>query len=251
MRPWTRSRNAGSDREDPPAHGRHPCSEGERQGGAGAVRGGRREPEEPAARLGQYPRRRGVPAEPSNIAEAIKRLAMFRDNGPFQNIPGLTRPRPAPAGPRLRAERRRGSRAGRHTSGGRQLPAIVPWVDEARYGMGWACSSRRIRPGGRRLHPGDAAAPPTEIGAKAQLQDRPVPAGAEEVRRRGDRAAGRAVHLRLPRAERRRPARGGPGLQPRPKQRNKRDDCSTASYAITPRTPCADAAKERLDNLEK
>ncbi|MGH7173975.1 MAG: tetratricopeptide repeat protein, partial [Gemmataceae bacterium] len=70
-------------------------------------------------------------------AEAIKHLAVFRDQGPFQNLPGLTD----------RALLRLGYALGllKQWNASRQAYEQVvnrfgsgPWVHEARYGIGWA-----------------------------------------------------------------------------------------------------------------
>jgi TolA-binding protein len=101
--------------------------------------------------------------------EAIKRLSIFRDQGPWQNVAGLSD----------RALLRLGyayalsknwddSRAAydRLISG---FPNS-PWHDEARYGMGWALQQKKDFDGAANAYSQVVARTASDLAAKAQLQ---------------------------------------------------------------------------------
>ncbi len=100
--------------------------------------------------------------------EAVKLLALFRDKGEFQNLPGLTD----------RALLRLGYALAqvKQWDQSRQAYEQVynrfgngPWASEARYGAGWALQSQGRYDEAVNLYTQVAAATATELGAKAQL----------------------------------------------------------------------------------
>jgi TolA-binding protein len=103
-----------------------------------------------------------------NYAEAVKSLAVFRDQGPFQNLPGLTD----------RALLRLGFALGqlKQWEPSRQAYELVvqrfgasPWVAEARYGMGWAQQNQGQFDQAVASYSLVAGSVATELGARAQL----------------------------------------------------------------------------------
>jgi tetratricopeptide (TPR) repeat protein len=101
-------------------------------------------------------------------AEAVKRLAAFRDKGGFQNVPGLTD----------RALLRLGYSLGqtKDWNASRQAYEQVvgrfgnsPWVHEARYGIGWAYQSQGQYDNAVNAYTQVTGAVATELGARAQL----------------------------------------------------------------------------------
>jgi cellulose synthase operon protein C len=104
-----------------------------------------------------------------DYAEAAKRLALFRDKGEFQNLPGLTD----------RALLRLGHACAhlkewdRSRQAHEQVAARFgnsPWVHEARYGMGWAWQQQKQYDQAINAYNQVVAGTPTETAAKAQLQ---------------------------------------------------------------------------------
>jgi TolA-binding protein len=102
-------------------------------------------------------------------AEAVKRLAIFRDQQPFQNIPGVTD----------RALLRLGHAyaLSKEWDQSRQAHEQVvarfgnsPWVHEARYGIGWAWQQQKQYDNAVTAYHQVTAAVATELAAKAQLQ---------------------------------------------------------------------------------
>jgi len=102
-------------------------------------------------------------------SDAIKHLLIFRDQPPFQNQPGLTD----------RALLRLGHAFAlvKDWEGSRQaLERLVnsfpnsPWVEEARYGMGWSLQQQKNFDGAVNMYNQVVARTPREIAAKAQLQ---------------------------------------------------------------------------------
>jgi cellulose synthase operon protein C len=101
--------------------------------------------------------------------EAIKRLTMFRDQGPWQNVAGLTD----------RALVRLGYSYAL-TKGWDQSRAAYerlvnsfpnsPWQDEARYGMGWALQQQKNYDGAANVYSQVVARTATDLAAKSQLQ---------------------------------------------------------------------------------
>ncbi len=100
--------------------------------------------------------------------EAEKRLKMFRDHGPFQNLAGLTD----------RALLRLGHvyRELKQWDASRQaLEQVVnrfgqsPWIHEARYGIGWAHQQKGELDQAVNVYNQVTAGTATELGARAQL----------------------------------------------------------------------------------
>jgi TolA-binding protein len=101
-------------------------------------------------------------------AEAAKRLAVFRDQAPFQNLPGLTD----------RALLRLGYALGlqKQWDASRQAYEQVigrfgnsPWVHEARYGIGWAFQNQGQYDNAVNFYAQVVSAVATELGARAQV----------------------------------------------------------------------------------
>jgi TolA-binding protein len=101
-------------------------------------------------------------------AEAAKRLAIFRDQGPYQNLPGLTD----------RALLRLGYALGqlKQWEQSRQAYEQVvnrfgsgPWANEARYGMAWAYQNLGQFDNAVNHYAQVAANTATELGARAQM----------------------------------------------------------------------------------
>jgi cellulose synthase operon protein C len=102
-------------------------------------------------------------------AEAVKHLAPFRDQAPFQNLPGLSD----------RALLRLGFALGKQNQWDQSRAAYEqvvnrfgngPWVHEARYGIGWAWQNQKQYDNAVSAYAQVAAGTVTEIGARAQLQ---------------------------------------------------------------------------------
>jgi cellulose synthase operon protein C len=101
--------------------------------------------------------------------QAVKRLAVFRDQPPFQNVPGVTD----------RALLRLGQAYAqlKQWEQSRQAHEQVVnrfgnghWSNEARYGMGWAWQNQKQYDNAVNAYTQVANATATELGAKAQLQ---------------------------------------------------------------------------------
>ena len=101
--------------------------------------------------------------------EAIKRLTIFRDQGAWQNVPGLTD----------RALLRLGYAYAlvkgfdeSRTAYERLVNAFPnsPWGDEARYGIGWALQQQKNYEGAANAYSQVVARSATDLAAKAQLQ---------------------------------------------------------------------------------
>jgi TolA-binding protein len=102
-------------------------------------------------------------------AEAVKYLVMFRDQGPFQNLPGVTD----------RALLRLGHALAelKQWEPSRQAHEQVvnrfgngPWANEARYGLGWAWQNLKQYDNAVNVYSQVTANTATELAAKAQLQ---------------------------------------------------------------------------------
>jgi TolA-binding protein len=102
-------------------------------------------------------------------SEAIKRLSLFRDNGQFQNLPGVTDRALLRLGHAYahikdweRSRQAHEQSAARFPSG--------PWAHEARYGVGWALQQMKRYDEAVNVYNQVTAATVTETAAKAQLQ---------------------------------------------------------------------------------
>ena len=100
--------------------------------------------------------------------EAAKRLSLFRDNGQFQNLPGLSD----------RALLRLGHAYAQMQQWDPSRQAYErlvgafgnsPWADEARYGMAWAHQMKGEYDQAVNLYNQVTAGTVTELGARAQL----------------------------------------------------------------------------------
>jgi TolA-binding protein len=101
--------------------------------------------------------------------EAVKRLVMFRDNGKYQNVAGLSD----------RALLRLGHAYALLKAWGESYQAFErcanvspngPWYDDARYGMGWAMQQQRNFDGAVNWYAQVVSRSATELAAKAQYQ---------------------------------------------------------------------------------
>lgn len=101
--------------------------------------------------------------------EAIKRLSLFRDNGQYQNQPGLSD----------RALLRLGfayAQSNNWDASRQAYERLVgafgnsPWVDEGRYGMAWAWQQQKNYDQAVNVYSQVAGRTAAELGAKAQLQ---------------------------------------------------------------------------------
>lgn len=104
-----------------------------------------------------------------DYGEAVKRLTLFRDNGQFQNVPGLSD----------RALLRLGHAYALVKGWNESAQAMQrllgafpnsPWADEARYGMGWALQHQGNHDGAANWYGQVVGRSVTELAAKAQFQ---------------------------------------------------------------------------------
>jgi tetratricopeptide (TPR) repeat protein len=104
-----------------------------------------------------------------NWPKAAARLAVFRDQQPFQNLPGLSDRALLRLGHAL-------AQAGQWEQSRQALEALVgrfgnsPWIHEARYGIGWAWQNLKQYDNAVNTYGQITAATATEVAAKAQLQ---------------------------------------------------------------------------------
>jgi cellulose synthase operon protein C len=103
------------------------------------------------------------------LAEAVKLLAVFRDDPAFQNLPGVTD----------RALLRLGFALGKQSQWDQSRAAYEqvvnrfpssPWIHDARYGIGWSWQNQKQYDNAANVYAQVASATLTEIGARAQLQ---------------------------------------------------------------------------------
>jgi TolA-binding protein len=100
--------------------------------------------------------------------EAIKLLVKFRDNGPFQNLPGLSDRALLRLGFALGEKKQwDASRQAYETLVGRFGGS--PWVHEARYGIGWAYQNQAQYDNAVNVYNQVVAALATRLAARAQL----------------------------------------------------------------------------------
>jgi cellulose synthase operon protein C len=125
-------------------------------------------PKSPLAGWAHYRAGETLLAE-QQFPEAVKRLAIFRDNGQFQNIAGLSD----------RAMLRLGDAAARMQQWDQSRQAYErvfnafpnsPWADEARYGAAWAWQQQKNHDAAVNLYAQITGRTATELAAKAQLQ---------------------------------------------------------------------------------
>jgi TolA-binding protein len=101
--------------------------------------------------------------------EAVRLLAVFRDRGEFQNLPGITDKALLRLGHALAQLKQWEPSRQAHEQSAARFPQSV-WVHEARYGMGWALQNQKRYDEAVNVYQQVANATATEIGAKAQLQ---------------------------------------------------------------------------------
>jgi TolA-binding protein len=180
---------------------------------------------------------------------AIKRLALFRDQGPYQNQPGLSD----------RALLRLGFAYAmtKAWDPSRQayerLVAVFPnsiWIDEARYGIGWSLQQQKNYEPAVNVYTQVTGRTATELAAKAQLQ---IGLCRLEQKRPQDAVNALLVipttygYPELQAAARYEAARGYNELN-QPDNARKQLETVIQQFAGT---PWADAAKERLESLKK
>ena len=99
---------------------------------------------------------------------AVKHLAMFRDFGPFQNVPGVTDRALLRLGHALGQLKQWDASRQVHEQSANRFPQ-GPWVHEARYGIGWAHQNKGEYDAAVNAYNQVAGALATELGARAQL----------------------------------------------------------------------------------
>src|SRR5262249_32831775 len=103
-----------------------------------------------------------------NYTEAAKELAKFRDFGPFQNLPGLTDRAMLRLGHALGQLKQWDTSRQAHERVVNGFPQS-PWVNEARYGIGWAHQQKGEHDQAVNAYNLVTSAVVTEMGARAQL----------------------------------------------------------------------------------
>jgi TolA-binding protein len=103
-----------------------------------------------------------------DYASAEKELKMFRDFGPFQNVPGLTDRALLRLGHALGQQKQWDTSRQVHEQVAGRFPQS-PWVAEARYGIGWAHQNKNEFDQAVNAYNQVTAATASELGARAQL----------------------------------------------------------------------------------
>lgn len=104
-----------------------------------------------------------------NWAEAAKRLAIFRDQQPFHNVPGISDKALLRLGQVL-------AQSGQWDQSRQALELLVqrfsssPWVNEARYGIGWAWQNQKQFDNAVKVYEQIVSATAEIVAARAQLQ---------------------------------------------------------------------------------
>ncbi|HEV3082246.1 MAG TPA: tetratricopeptide repeat protein, partial [Gemmataceae bacterium] len=99
---------------------------------------------------------------------AVKYLVLFRDQQPFQNVPGVTDRALLRLGHAFaNLQKWEESRQAHERASG---IGNSPWVNDARYGMGWALQNMKRFDDAVNVYSQVTASTATEIAAKAQLQ---------------------------------------------------------------------------------
>jgi tetratricopeptide (TPR) repeat protein len=181
--------------------------------------------------------------------EAIKRLSVFRDQPPFQNVPGLSDRGLLRLG---HAYALTGGWDASRQSYERLVGAFPnsTWGDEARYGIGWAFQQQKNYDAAVNAYAQVTQRTAAEIGAKAQLQ---IGLCRLEQQRHLEAANALLVvpftydYPELSAVALLEAARAFDGAK-QPQQARRLLDRVLRDY---PGTPWAEAAKERLDNLRK
>jgi TolA-binding protein len=99
---------------------------------------------------------------------AVKYLALFRDQQPFQNVPGVTDRALLRLGHAFaNLQKWEESRQAHERAAG---IANSPWLNDARYGMGWALQNLKRLDDAVNVYSQVTASTAAEVGARAQLQ---------------------------------------------------------------------------------
>jgi TolA-binding protein len=104
----------------------------------------------------------------NDAAEAAKKLARFRDEGPFQNVPGVTDRALLRLGHALDKLKQWEPSRQAHELVVNRFPNS-PWVAEARYGMGWALQNLNRFDEAVNAYTQVTALTGAELGARAQM----------------------------------------------------------------------------------
>ncbi len=102
-------------------------------------------------------------------AAAIKRLVIFRDQGQWQNVAGLSDRALLRLGYAYALEKSWDQSRSAYERVVNNFPNS-PWHDEARYGMGWAMQQQKNLEGAANAYSQVVARTATDLAAKAQLQ---------------------------------------------------------------------------------
>jgi TolA-binding protein len=102
-------------------------------------------------------------------AEAVKRLSIFRDNGQFHNVPGVTDRALLRLGHAYAHLKDWEKSRQAHELCAARFPS-GPWVHEARYGAGWALQQQKQYDQAVNVYNQVTGGTVTEAAAKAQLQ---------------------------------------------------------------------------------
>jgi cellulose synthase operon protein C len=102
-------------------------------------------------------------------ADAVKRSTMFRDNGNWNNVPGLTDRGLVRLGYALAANKAWDESRNTYERLVNQFPNS-PWHDEGRYGIGWALQQQKNFDGAANAYSAVVGRTATDLAAKAQLQ---------------------------------------------------------------------------------
>ena len=102
-------------------------------------------------------------------SDAIKRLSLFRDQGAWQNVPGLSDRGLLRLGYAYSLVKGLNESRGAYERVVKAFPNS-PWIDEARYGMGWTLQEQKNFEGAVNAYQPIALRIATELAAKAQLQ---------------------------------------------------------------------------------
>lgn len=125
-------------------------------------------PKSPQAPQAQYRAAECLLAE-GNAAEASKRLALFRDNPMYQNVPNVTDRALLRLGHALATLNQWDPSLQAHQQVVGRFPNS-PWLHEARYGTAWALQNKKDFDNAVNWYSQVANNTSTELGAKAQMQ---------------------------------------------------------------------------------
>lgn len=102
--------------------------------------------------------------------KAAQRLAIFRDNGQFHNVPGVSDRALLRLGYALGLLGQWDQSRQAYEQMANRFGGNNPWIHEARYGIGWALQNQKQFDPAINYYNQVVAGTPTELGAKAQLQ---------------------------------------------------------------------------------